>query len=108
MFVLLHVVMLITIYVNIYSLVQSGIALITVSMKNLVELPKYKVWLPSDLLSDTIISELRKILTATKNRVRWDYDEGYAFAVRLNRVQNKLREKKGSEMAFYVHRYCYR
>lgn len=86
MFVLLHVVMLITIYVNIYSLVQSGIVLITVSMKNLVELPKYKVWLPSDLLSDTIISELRKILTATKNRVRWDYDEGYAFAVRLNRV----------------------
>ena len=64
--------------------------------------------LDADGLTDTIISQLGRIDARMKNCVRQGYDGASVVAGRLNGVQKKLREKTGSEMAYYVHCYCHR
>jgi hypothetical protein len=88
-------------------LLQCGTVLITVSMKNLLELPKHKVWMPTVLLRP-LSSQLRRIDASMKNCVGQGYDGASVVAGRLNGVQKKRREKIGSEMAYYVHCYCHR
>ena len=58
-----------------------------------------------DGLTDTIISQLGRIDARMKNCVGQGYDGASVVAGRLNGAQKKLREKTGSEMAYYVH--CY-
>jgi hypothetical protein len=64
--------------------------------------------LDADGLTDTIISQLRRIDVSMKNCVGQGYDGASVVAGRLNGVQKKLPEKTGSEMAYYVHCYCHR
>jgi hypothetical protein len=64
--------------------------------------------LDADGLTDTIISQLRRIDSSMKNCVEKGYDGASVVAGRLSGVQKKLREKTGSEMAYYVHCYCHR
>ena len=59
-------------------------------------------------LTDTIISQLRRIDANMKNCVGQGYDGASVVAGRLNGVQKKLREKTDSQMAYYEHCYCHR
>ena len=64
--------------------------------------------LDDDGLTDTIISQLGRINARMKNCVGQGYDGASVVAGRLNGVQKKLREKTGSEMAYYVHCYSHK
>ena len=58
--------------------------------------------LDADGLTDTIISQLGRIDARMKNCVGQGYDAASVVAGQLSGVQKKLREKTGSEMAYYV------
>ena len=62
----------------------------------------------ADGLTDAIISQLERIDARMKNCVGQGYDGASVVAGRLNGVQKELREKTGSEMAYYMHCYCHR
>ncbi|XP_028405770.1 uncharacterized protein LOC114528346 [Dendronephthya gigantea] len=64
--------------------------------------------LDADGLSDTNIHQLQRVNANMKNCVGQGYDGASVVSGHLNRVQKKIPEKTGAEMAYYVHCFCHR